>query len=149
MKRYGLIFLVIGFIAFLIYYISDSFSPGFYGSAEKYELNIKEADLVVVIQKFKSQNPKYKVPEQTGLSDHWSNHWFVVYFYYPEQKQIIYTTIRGLSKGKTAFAIVYVKTSSFGNWKGINKDLSRSENNAQIKLFENLILKEIMAIARE
>lgn len=149
MKKYGLIFLATGFVAFLIYYISKSFSPGSYGSAENYEFNIGESDLIAVIEKFKSQNPKYAVPEQPGLSDHWSKHWFVVYFYYPEQKQIIYTTIRGLGKDKTLFALVSVRTLSLGNWKDINKDFSPSENKAQIKLFENFILEEIKAMARE
>ena len=147
MKKYGLIFLVIGLVTFLLFYISTLYSPGSYADAETYELSIGESDLILIIQKFKEENPQYKVPDQVGLSDGKGgpqDHWYHIYFYYPKEDQIIYFWTRSNGKQNTTLAFVAVNNSLvLGNWKDINKDFSYSENKSQIEKFENRILRNI------
>ena len=144
MKKYVLVFLAIALAAFLLYYISDTFSPGSYGDAATYELNIGESDLIALIEKFKEDNPQFQVPKRSQLLDHRNNHWYVIYFYYPEEDRIIYTWTRPSGKNKTTFALVSVNDGSMlGKWKDVNKDLSRTESKSQIEKFEELILKKI------
>lgn len=124
-------------------------SAGSYPDAERYELNVNEASLIKAIQDFKKNNPQYIVPEQTQLIDgrddnDRNDHWYHVYFYYPEENQIIYTWTRPAENGKTTFAFVSINEGlRLGKWKDINKDFSRSENKAELKKFEERILNKI------
>jgi hypothetical protein len=49
--------------------VSCSFAPGSYPYAEKYEISCGESDLVNAIEKFKEENPEYRVPAQSQLKD--------------------------------------------------------------------------------
>lgn len=131
-----------------------NFAPGSYPYAETYELNYSEEEVKTAINKFKQEHSEYIVPKVTidgkatwDLIDEQSkdpNHWYIVYFYYPEEKQIILTWTRPSEKGKTAFAFVSINEGlTLGNWKEINKDFSRSENKEEKKKFEERILNKI------
>lgn len=144
MRKYLLVFFIVALVAYLLYYISESFSPGSYGNAETYELNVDETELIELIERFKEDNPQFKVPTQTQLSDHKNDHWYVIYFYYPEENEIIYTWTRPSGKGATTWALVSVNNGQMdGGWRDINKGLNSAENKVQINRFENLILEKV------
>lgn len=134
---------------------SCSFTSGSYPYAETYELNYSEEEVKTAITKFKQEHPEYIVPKVTvdgketwDLIDEQSkepNHWYIVYFYYPKENQIILTWIRPAEKRKTTFAFVSINEGlTLGNWKEINKDFSRSENKEEKEKFEQQILNKIM-----
>jgi len=131
-----------------------NFASGSYPYAETYELKYPEEKVKTAINKFKQGHPEYVVPKVTidgsatwYLIDEQSkepNHWYVVYFYYPKENQIILTWTRPAEKGKTTFAFVSINDGlTLGNWKEINKDFSRSENKNEKKKFEERILSKI------
>jgi hypothetical protein len=135
---------------------SCNFAPGSYPYAETYELNYSEEEVKTAINKFKQEHSEYIVPKVTidgkatwDLIDEQSiepNYWYIVYFYYPKENQIILTWTRPAEKGKTTFAFVSInKGLTLGNWKEINKDFSRLENKEEKKRFEERILSKIKA----
>ena len=52
-RKYSLIIIGILVFGFLFYYIAWSISPGSYGKAETYELNISEETLIEIINQVK------------------------------------------------------------------------------------------------
>jgi hypothetical protein len=131
----------------IIIYGAKLFSPGSYSDSEKFELPINEADLIIIIENFKNENPEYKVPAQVKLIDGRDNpqeHWYHVYFYYQQENQIIYTWVRSSGKQKTVLAFVAVNNGlQLGKWKDINKDFDSSENRIQMEKFESRILNSL------
>ncbi len=134
-------------IVFLSEIIACNIAAGSYPNAEEYEINGNESTLIEAIQNFKKNNPQYNVPEQTQLQDGRNDdkdHWYHIYFYYPEENQIIYTWTRPADNGKTTFAFVSINQGlTLGKWKDINKDFSSSENKEQKKKFEDRILNKV------
>ncbi len=128
---------------------SCNLAPGSYPHAEEYEINSNEALLIKAIQGFKKDNPQFNVPEQTQLRDGRNNdkdHWYHLYFYYPQENQIVYAWTRPIDGKRTTFAFVSVNQGlTLGNWKEINNDFDRSENNEQKRKFEERILSKIKA----
>lgn len=127
--------------------ISCNFAPGSYPYAEKYEINVSEPALIEAIQKFKEDNPEYKVPEQTQLIDgrrDSKDHWYHVYFYYSDEEKIVYTWTRPADRGKTIFAFISINNGlELGRWKDINTDLNYAENKKEKAKFEESILNNI------
>jgi hypothetical protein len=130
------------------------FAPGSYPYAETYELSASEDQVKQAIHRFKQEHPEYSVPKVTidgtttwALIDHQSkdpDYWYVVYFYYPEERRILLTWTRPAEKGKTTFALVGINQGlTLGRWRDINKDFSGSENDELKKAFEERILKKI------
>lgn len=144
MRKY-LIVIVMAFVVIL--FGPKLLSPGSYSDAEKFELPINQIKLISLIENFKEQNPKYKVPSYVGLSDGRHNskdHWYHIYFYYPEENQIIYTWLREEETQKTILAFVSVNNGlKLGEWRDINKDFSASENKDQLEKFEQRILNTL------
>jgi hypothetical protein len=143
-------------VVILSQFTSCNFAPGSYPYAETYELNYSEEEVKTAINKFKQEHSEYIVPKVTvdgvaswDLIDEQSkepNHWYGVYFYYKNENKIIYTWTRSAEKGKTTFAFVSINNGLIlGNWKRINKDFSRSENEKEKKKFEERILNKIKA----
>lgn len=128
--------------------ISCSLSPGSYPFAERYEINCSESDLILAIEKFKMENPGYKLPSQSQLKDgrrDENDHWYHVYFYYEKENEIVKTWIRKTSDGTVTFAFVAINEGlTLGKWKNINNDYSKKENKLQKKKFEDLVLNEIL-----
>lgn len=131
-----------------------NFAPGSYPYAEEYELDYPEEEVKSAINKFKQENPEYIVPKITvnnhgswDLTDGQSKepaHWYSIYFYYKNENRILFTWTRPAEKNKTTFAFVSINDGlNLGNWKRINKDLSRSENKEEKKKFEEWILNKV------
>jgi hypothetical protein len=88
---------------------------------------------------------KYKIdPKEVGLLDGRNNekdHWYHVYFYYPNENQIVYAWTRPIDNKKTTFAFVSVNDGLIlGKWKDINNDFEVRDNKNQKEKFESLIL---------
>lgn len=136
-------------IFFFLEITACDFAPGSYPYAEEYELNVNESDLIKAIQEFKKNNPQYDLPEQTQLTDgrkseKGQDYWYHIYFYYKDENIIIKCWTRSIAKEKTTFAFIGSNQGlEFGNWKMINKDFSRSENEEEKKKFEERILNKI------
>jgi hypothetical protein len=134
--------------AVLVAFFSCNFAPGSYPYAEKYKLRIKESELIAAIEKYKKNNPDYCVPPQTqlkdGRRDDPDDHWYHVYFYFKDENEILNTWVRQLDNETTSFAFVAINEGmQLGNWKLINKDFPRKENNLRKEKFEKRILDEI------
>lgn len=136
---------------FLVFY-SCNVSPGFYPDAERYELEVSESKAIELITELKAQNPSLALPKSHLLIDgrrDSSDNWYHFYFYSKEENIIIKTWVRGVvgDNDKTVFAFVSVNEGlELGNWKGINKDFSFSENKRLKKLFESMIFLEVQKI---
>ena len=132
---------------FFLTITSCNLAPGSYPYAEEYHINVSESVLIKTIEDFKKDNPKYVLPEQVDLQDGRNgdnDHWYHIYFYFPEENQIVYTWTRPSEKGKTTFAFVSInKGLILGNWKEINKDFNQIDNNEQKKKFEDRIFNKI------
>jgi hypothetical protein len=119
-------------------------SSGSYPYAEKYKIDCSESELIRAIEEFKGENPQYLVPKEVGLLDGRNNekdHWYHVYFYYPNENQIVYAWTRPIDNKKTTFAFVSVNDGLIlGKWKDINKDFEVRDNKNQKEKFESLIL---------
>lgn len=130
-----------------IIWLGCNFAPGSYPYAEHYELNVNEDTLIKEIQNFKKENPQYNVPKQAQLEDGRDKnggYWYFFYFYYQKENQAILTWTRSESKTKTIFAFVGVGEGlTLSNWKEVNKDFSKSDNNLQKQKFEERILKYV------
>lgn len=126
-----------------MYSIGDSFSPGSYPNAKTYELSIEESELINLITDFKEENSEFKTPKQAGLRDHKSNHWYIVYFYLPEDHEIILTWTRPSGKNTTTWALVSVVDEQGEKWRKINNDIGSAEKRVYINKFESQILRRI------
>ncbi|WP_158800265.1 hypothetical protein [Pedobacter sp. L105] len=139
------IFIVILGIGF--YNLAKLYSPGSYPYAEEYNVNVNEAKLINSINKFKKTNPKYIVPGRLNLKEgrnQVNEHWYSVYFYYPESDEIIYAWTRPNGPESTTLGFVSINHGNhLGNWKDINKDFKSSQNLMQKEKFVNLILNPI------
>ena len=153
-KKIIILFLSLSFFVGLVVWFGYNFAPGSYPYAETYELDSSEEEVKSAINKFKQEHPEYIVPKVTisnqdscDLSDGQSKepgYWYFVYFYYPQENQIICTWTRPNGKNKTTFAFVSINDGlNLGNWKDINKDFSYSENKIEKKKFEERILNKI------
>ncbi len=152
MKK-GIVIIIIVVFVFIIfcygiYKFAELMAPGSYPYAERYELNIADSDLIRKIIKFKTSNPQFIPPESIGLKDGKSSDtdlWYHVYFYYPLENEILYTWIRSDGKKSIlAFVSICIGTNIYNNsWREINRDFNNSENMAQKKKFEEMILNKL------
>ncbi|KIO74563.1 hypothetical protein TH53_25740 [Pedobacter lusitanus] len=144
---FGLLLLLVGFG---FYKLAKLYSPGSYPNAEIYGIRASEGKIINSINKFKDENPKFVPPISFNLQDgrfNANDHWYDVYFYYPESKEIVHVWTRPDGSGSTTIGFVGVNQGDrLGNWKDINRDFSSSENSIQKDRFENLILSPIRYI---
>lgn len=144
MKKLIYVLAAIVIAALLLYYIASSFSPGSYANAKTYELKIAEGDLIKLIERFKEENPALNVPKEVLLEDHRNNYWYVIYFYYPDKDEIVYTWTRSSGANNSILALVGVNEGLvLGNWKRINEELDHGESAAQIQMFEERVLRHL------
>lgn len=126
-----------------------NFAPGSYPYAEEYELSVNEPELIQAIQEFKLDNPQFNVPATTQLNDGrrneaGQNYWYHIYFYYSDENKIVKCWTRPINKEKTTFAFVGINDGlELGNWQMINKNFDNSQNQIEIKKFEERILSRI------
>lgn len=125
-------------------------SPGSYPYAEKYEISSTESDVIKALEIFKTQHPQYAVPKEVGLVDGRSNeqdHWYHIYFYYPEENQVVYAWTRSIDGKRTTLALVSINEGlTLGNWKDLNDDFKGSDNENQKRKFESRIIKPLQTI---
>ncbi len=142
-----IILVIICAVGYAIYKFADFYSPGTFPNAETYSFELSEPELIKVINRFKESNKKYIPPSKYGLTDGKYNpedHWYRLYFYYPETNEIIYAWTRVDTKNSTILGFVRVnKGNQLGNWKDINRDFDYTENKNQKKKFNELILNTI------
>lgn len=126
---------------------SCNFAPGSYPHVELYAFQVSEAILIKAVDKFKSENPNYCVPEQLRFHDgrkNEGNQWYHVWFYYPQENQIIKCWIRTSQHGNAEIGFIGIGNGpTLNNYKEINKDFSKHENRVQKEKFERLILNQI------
>ncbi len=139
-KKYS--FTIIGILTFgfLFYYIGWCFSPGSYGRAETYELNISELTLIEIINEVKSENNL----NTNSFADHKHGHWHSIYFECHDKNQIIHTLTKPKNKTTTTFYFSgYKNTTDTGNWVDANEYFWWWKNSKAKKDFETRILKKI------
>lgn len=139
---------------FLIYKLADTFSPGSYGHAERYELNYPEEEVIEAIKKLKAEDKDLVVPKvtirnsgQLDLDDgkeKETDYWYKFYFFDKRKNQILFTWTRPSGSNTTTFAFVSInKGLDLGHWQDINDDLGFSENREIKRNFEEVILKKV------
>lgn len=141
------ILVIICVSGYVIYKFADVYSPGTFPNAEIYSFELSEPELIKIINRFKESNKKYIPPSKYDLTDgryNLEDHWYRLYFYYPETNEIIYAWTRVNTKNSTTLGFVRVnKGNQLGNWKDINRDFDYSENRNQKEKFNNVILNPI------
>lgn len=129
-------------------------SAGSYAYAEIYQLNYSEEQVKDAVQQFKKEHPEFNMPkvyirnegEFELIDKEAENHWFLIYFYNPDQNIILNISIRGNStKVKLAFVAIN-KGLDIGNWIDINKDFSYKENEKMKEDFQTKYLTPIIRI---
>jgi len=143
------VYLIIGcFFILIILYIGAKYivPSGNYSYAEIYEFNIKETQLIKIVEDFKQKNPQYIVPIEKlkdGKKDS-SDYYYGVYSYYSSENNIIYFFIGSSDKGKAQIGLVSINDGlTLGHWRDVNKDFSHSENKEVKKVFEQRILNNL------
>jgi len=154
-KKTILIFGVIILGIFGFYELARMFSPGSFPFAEIYEFDYSEEKVIEAIRQFKVQHPEMTVPNVTiknngsfSLSESEgrkeNSYWYLNYFYYTKENQIVFTWTRPSGRGKTSFAFVSLNNGlEIGHWKDINDDFGFWENRRLKKDFEERILEPI------
>ena len=139
-RKYSLIVISILVVGLLFYYIAWSISPGSYGKAESYELNISEETLIEIINEVKSENNL----DTNSFAHHKNGHWFSVYFEYKDKNQIIHALTRPKNKKSTTFYFsAYKNKTDSGNWIDANEYFWWWKNSKAKKEFESRILNKI------
>ncbi|SFW60106.1 hypothetical protein [Cellulophaga fucicola] len=139
-RKYLLITIGLLAVGLLFYYIGWSFSPGSYGKAETYELNVSERILIEIINEVKSENNL----NTNSFADHKSKHWYSIYFEYKDKNQIIHALTRPKNKTTTTFYFAnYKNKTDLGNWIDANEYFWWWKNSKAKNEFEERILERI------
>ncbi len=140
----GVIFPVLGIF---FYYLVWTLSPGSYSRAEVYELKVSEEKLIAIINDCRTDNHTLVIPEAVNLKEgrkDSTDHWYNIYFYYPEKKQIIKTWTRPKTKTTTSFGFVAINHGlELGKWQQVNDNFLWWKNTPIKDEFENRILNNI------
>lgn len=127
--------------------LSCNFAPGSYPYVELYEFQVSEPTLIKAVNIFKTENKIYCLPEQKRFIDGRINEgsqWYHVWFYYPQENQIVKCWIRTSYKGNAELGLIGIGNGmSLDDYKEINKDFSIQENKMQKNKFELRIINEI------
>lgn len=149
MKRTLTLLIVLGLIAFLLYGVSK-IAPSHYPNAEIYSVKQDGPKVIEAVKKIKIEHPDLYPPVEIGLKDGISDSFrrdYNVYVYYPDTKEIVHFWIGETSEYKTIIGFIGInKGHVLGNWKDINEDFSKSENQLQKQRFEKEILNPIIEI---
>lgn len=163
-RKHKILYSILAAPLFLIvfYYIGWSLAPGSYAKAEVYEFSIHEETLIEIIKEFKKENPSLDMTKpvrfengeefyfEDGRKDS-SDHWYYIYFYYPDKNQIVMTWTRPNTNWEnpkleksTSFAFVSVNDGlTLGNWTDVNDSFFWWENTPMKEKFEKIILDKI------
>lgn len=153
-KTLGCLGLIIGFLL-LIYLFGWWFAPGSYPKAERYEFNIPEDSLIAIIKEVKKEHPEINLTKKVSLTNGKSfslqegrrdenDHWYSIYFFYPDKNEIIKTWTRPIDQSSTSFAFVSINSGlTLGNWRTINNSFWWWKNEPDKQEFEQRILNKI------
>lgn len=146
MKKIIIIKMIVFFWG-MICFISCNLAPGSYPNAQLYEFKSSEDSLIVFVERFKAKNPDYCLPPNERFIDGRRNkgeQWYHIWFYYPQEGQVLKCWVRSSLNGNAELGFIGIGNGlSLDNYKEINKDFSRKENNLQKEKFEQRILNEI------
>ena len=126
----------------LFVFSSCNLAPGSYPYAEIYGFDVSEGVLIKAVKEFKTENPKYVLPNQERFIDGKTNekdHWYHIWFYYPDRDIVVKCWIRNNKIGFVGLG----NGMNLSNYKEINKDFAFFENRAEKKKFEERILNKI------
>ena len=133
----------------LIMVTTPKFADSSYPDAESYILEYPESIVLEAIKSFKIANPQHLQPQYLNLNDghdmkDHAGQLYHLYFFYPENYQIVYAWTRPIDNNSTELALVAINDGlMLGNWKDINKDFTVNENNFQKEKFTNTIFNKI------
>ncbi len=142
---------------FSAYLVAWFMAPGSYARVETYEFEISEDSLISIIESVKKENPKLVLTEKVKIprgqrfyikegreNKKFLDHWYYIYFYYPDKNEIVKTWTRPKTKNSTIFAFVGLNSSlTLGNWRMVNESFWWWKNKPYKQEFEERILKKI------
>lgn len=130
----------------------NNFSAGSYANAEIYQYKINDDTLIKILTALKEKDSSLIPPIELGLVDGRSDstdYWYHFYFFNKSENEIIHTWVRKKDDEITNFAFVGInKGLQLGNWKEINKDYNKVDNNNKKEDFQNFLLKRIISVPR-
>lgn len=144
------IFPIICFL-FLISCKDLNFGAGSFPYAETYTVHSHEEDVIERINMLKKENTDFVVPKfqwkgnEIELIDERDSHWYYYYFYLKDRNQIImFWTREAVDTTLTTVALVGVRDGlGLGDWKTVNKDLSKEDDAEIKKIFEEQVISKI------
>jgi hypothetical protein len=140
---------VVGAGTWLLLLVRPKFANG-YPHAESYIIDYPKSVVLEAIETFKIANPHHFQPQYLNLTDgrdakEADEERHHLYFFYPDDFQIVYVWTRSADNFSTEMALVAINDGLvLGNWKNINKDFSLRDNDIQKKKFTNTILNKIL-----
>lgn len=123
----------------------NKISAGSYPYSEKYIVKMSESELIGRINKFKENNPEYKV---SNLEDHRISHLYHVYFYLTNKNKVFSCWTRPWKDDVSNISVLALDAVrdgiGLGNWKTVNtKDLTKEENEEIKQVFKENILSKL------
>lgn len=119
---------------------------GSYPCTKSWELNVKEDELISIIEEVKKEHPEICPPaNDTQYRSHQEHYWYMVYFYFPDTKEYVHTWTRESypeEAGYTSFALIgFSQDGKDISYKRINDDYRWPSNAKHINEFKSRILK--------
>jgi len=151
--RYILYLYIIG--GLFLFKSCDFFAVGSYPFAEYYTFRTySKKSLIKRINIFKESNPEYIRTNSNGeKDDSWdeeTDSGYIVYFYFPDKNITILCVIKeGAGNPLRMGFASYSTGTNGGDWKRINKDIKKKENEELKKKFETEILNQIGGWSRK
>lgn len=148
----GICVLLYGAYTFTLFYIASMFTAK-YPNTEWYRFNVSTSQLIEYTNKFKDDNPEYKLnsnKKKGDRSDHLGDlgNFYHFYFYLPSRKSTVHCIIRMSGDTENLTSEIGLNAISegtnFASWKSINTDdLTKEENKELKKKFETEILDKL------
>lgn len=132
------IILIVGISVYCVYLFGRGFAPGSYPYSETYHFDYPEHEVIQAAEKVKLENIYLSVGkgwEDNDTTDYWHH----IYFNF--HNKLLLTWTRPNGNNQTTFAIVRIQENS--EWKDLNRDLSRSQNEKLKEQLEKEIVGKI------
>ncbi len=127
---------------------------GSYNCVETWKLPIARHSLIEVINKVKKEHPELEPPHVGYPTSEWDKYWYLITFYYKDTHENVYiylrncydssyTTVAFIALASHLDSLTVIDDKFKPYRKEINHDYGYFENKAEIKKFEERILKPI------